>query len=154
MTNIRNSTGLIQEFEHMYGELLQAENHLQQSSVIDNSAMAEIQKIRSIRDSLLKIITDDIDLKYHCPYKHLISARSGLFDFKNQALMYNSELATTLCDIQYELNSLIHTVRAKYFKIDLNELEDKECMQCFEDYYLQQLTKNVTTQNTKEIENN
>lgn len=134
----RSSIGFIQESENINGNLVQAQEHLMQA-LKDNPILTDkVAKIRDLRDRVLKLYATDVNIKLHCTYKHLISARTGLFDLLAMSVSKNGAehpRTKNILSIIDNLEQELFDIRIEYLKIDKSALKIDNCMQCVEDYF-------------------
>lgn len=133
---IRTSRGKIAEAEEVVSNLLGSVEHLLDIPSDEEPTMdiSIINDIRLLRNSILKTYAKDVDINYHCAYKHLLLARMQL----RELIQSYGDQSSGLWRTFQNLEKILHYVRLKYFKVDSDKLEDPDCPRCLEDYLLDQ----------------
>lgn len=132
----RTSRGQFAETEEIISNLLAAVEHIQDTS-LDEHNIKLIKRIRDIRGKLIKQLfpENEVDLAYHCAYKHLLLAKMQLKETIQSYITYG-EKPYDLEELLSEINDQLGVVRAKYLNIDPADLDDPGCAKCTEDYLM------------------
>lgn len=138
---IRTSRGQLSESEEIVADLLAAVDHFFDKPVLEDADLFLIRNIREVRDGILKLYAVDVDIQYHCIYKHVLLAckkTSELIQAKVNSLdteeVLTNEEVQNLMNLYKLLKDQLNLVRAFYLKVDLNVVEDPLCPRCQEDY--------------------
>lgn len=135
MDEIKTSRGQVSEMEEIVSNILASVDHIQEIPTINEIDMVQMVELRRSRDTIIDVVANNqLNLNYHCAYKHILLARMQLKELI-QARLTNEQSTEKLFDVLRSIEKVLQYVRIKYFNIPETALKNPDCVRCVEDYF-------------------